>query len=116
MNTKYYDGTKLLSMLDINGRKPEIFICTTNRTGGKTTYFSRLMVNRFLDRGEKFAILYRFNYELDDCADKFFKDIGKLFLLEILTVGLGILGVSLIGMYVGTFLSNMVLIVQFLLS
>ena len=79
MNTKYYDGTKLLSMLDINGRKPEIFICTTNRTGGKTTYFSRLMVNRFLDRGEKFAILYRFNYELDDCADKFFKDIGKLF-------------------------------------
>jgi len=66
-------------MLDINGRKPEIFICTTNRTGGKTTYFSRLMVNRFLDRGEKFAILYRFNYELDDCADKFFKDIGKLF-------------------------------------
>ena len=79
MSTKYYDGTKLLSMLDINGRKPEIFICTTNRTGGKTTYFSRLMVNRFLDRGEKFAILYRFNYELDDCADKFFKDIGKLF-------------------------------------
>lgn len=79
MNTKYYDGTKLLSMLDINGRKPEIFICTTNRTGGKTTYFSRLLVNRFLDRGEKFAILYRFNYELDDCADKFFKDIGKLF-------------------------------------
>ena len=76
---EYYDGTKLLSMLDINGRKPEIFICTTNRTGGKTTYFSRLMVNRFLDRGEKFAILYRFNYELDDCADKFFKDIGKLF-------------------------------------
>jgi hypothetical protein len=79
MNTKYYDGTKLLSMLDINGRKPEIFMCTTNRTGGKTTYFSRLMVNRFLDKGEKFAILYRYNYELDECADKFFKDVGKLF-------------------------------------
>ena len=79
MNTKYYDGTKLLSMLDINGRKPEIYMCTTNRTGGKTTYFSRLMVNRFLDKGEKFALLYRYNYELDDCADKFFKDIGNLF-------------------------------------
>ena len=79
MNTKYYDGTKLLSMLDINGRKPEIFMCTTNRTGGKTTYFSRLMVNRFLDKGEKFAILYRYNYELDECADKFFKDVGRLF-------------------------------------
>lgn len=79
MNTQYYDGTKLLSMLDINGKKPEIYICTTNRTGGKTTYFGRLLVNRFLDKGEKFALLYRYNYELDDCADKFFKDIGNLF-------------------------------------
>lgn len=79
MNTKYYDGTKLLSMLDINGKKPEIYICTTNRTGGKTTYFGRLCVNRFLDKGEKFGLLYRFNYELDNCADKFFKDIGNLF-------------------------------------
>ena len=79
MGEKYYNGTKLLSMLDINGNKPEIYMCTTNRTGGKTTYFSRLLVNRFLDKGEKFALIYRFNYELDDCADKFFKDIGKLF-------------------------------------
>lgn len=37
---KYYDGTKLLSMLDINGNKPEIYMCTTNRTGGKTTYLA----------------------------------------------------------------------------
>lgn len=75
----YYDGTKLLSMLDINGHKPEIYICTTNRSGGKTTYFNRLAVNRFKDKGEKFGIIYRFNYELDDCADKFFKDISTLF-------------------------------------
>lgn len=75
----YYDGTKLLSMLDINGRKPEIYMCTTNRTGGKTTYFARLLVNRFLDRNEKFCLIYRYNYELDDCAQKFFKDINGLF-------------------------------------
>lgn len=75
----YYDGTKLLSLMDINGKKPEIYICTTNRSGGKTVYFSRLCVNRWRDKGEKFAILYRFNYELDECADKFFKDIGGLF-------------------------------------
>lgn len=79
MESKYYDGTKLLSMLDLNGNKPEIYMCTTNRTGGKTTYFNRLCVNRFNDKGEKFAILYRYNYELDDCADKFYKDIGSLF-------------------------------------
>lgn len=76
---EYYDGTKLLSLKDINGKTPEIFLCTTNRTGGKTTYFSRLCVNRFLDKKDKFGILYRFNYELDDCADKFFKDIRNLF-------------------------------------
>lgn len=75
----YYDGTKLLSMLDINGRKPEIYMCTTNRTGGKTTYFARLLVNRFLDKNEKFCLIYRYNYELDDCAQKFFKDINGLF-------------------------------------
>lgn len=76
---KYYDGTKLLSMLDLKGKKPEIYMCTTNRTGGKTTYFGRLCVNRFLDKGEKFGLIYRYNYELDDVADKFFKDLKGLF-------------------------------------
>ena len=76
---KYYDGTKLLSMPDLNGNKPEIYMCTTNRTGGKTTYFGRLCINRFLDKGEKFGLLYRYNYELDDIVDKFYKDLGSLF-------------------------------------
>ena len=76
---KYYDGTKLLSMLDLNGNKPEIYMCTTNRTGGKTTYFARLCVNRFFDKKEKFCLVYRYNYELDDCAEKFYKDISGLF-------------------------------------
>lgn len=76
---KYYDGTKLLSMLDINGNKPEIYMCTTNRTSGKTTYFGRLCINRFLDKGEKFGLIYRYNYELDDVVDKFYKDLGSLF-------------------------------------
>ena len=76
---EYYDGAKLLSMKDINGDTPEIYMCTTNRTGGKTTYFTRLCINRFLDKGEKFAILYRYKYEMDDCANKIFKDVGQLF-------------------------------------
>lgn len=75
----YYDGVKLLSLKDLDGREPEIYIVTTNRTGGKTTYFGRLCVNKFLDNGGKFALLYRYNYELDDCADKFFKDLSTLF-------------------------------------
>lgn len=79
MQNVFYDGTKLLSLTDLNGDKPEIYICTTNRSAGKTTYFSKLFVKRFLNNREKFGLIYRFNYELDDCADKFFKDIGRLF-------------------------------------
>lgn len=79
MENKYYDGTKLLSLKDINGNTPEIYMVTTNRTGGKTTYFGRLMCNRFFEKKEKFALIYRYNYELDDCADKFYKDLANLF-------------------------------------
>lgn len=79
LKNQYYDGTKLLSMTDINGNKPELLLCTTNRTGGKTTYFGRLVVNRFKKHGKKFGLIYRYNYELDDCADKFFKDLSTLF-------------------------------------
>lgn len=79
MSDKYYNGAKLLSMKDISGNKPEIYICTTNRTGGKTTYFGRLLVNNFIKNKEKFGLIYRYNYELDNVADKFFTDIGSLF-------------------------------------
>ena len=76
---KYYDGTKLLSLQDINGDRPEIYICTSNRSAGKTTYFNRYVLNRFIKYKEKFVLLYRYKYELDNCADKFFKEIGLLF-------------------------------------
>jgi hypothetical protein len=76
---EYYDGTKLLSLLDLNKRKPEIYMATTNKTGGKTTYFSRLLVNRFIKQKAKFMLIYRFSYELADCASKFFDDIQRLF-------------------------------------
>lgn len=75
----YYDGTKLLSLTDLDGKQPEILIVTTNRTAGKTSYFGRLCVNKFKKGQGKFALLYRYNYELDDCADKFFKDLSTLF-------------------------------------
>ena len=78
----YYDGTKLLSLKDINGNEPEIYMVTTNRTGGKTTYFNRLCVNAFLNGKGKFITLYRYNYELDGCAEKFFKNINQLFFPE----------------------------------
>ena len=76
---EFYDGTKLLSMLDIDGQKPELYICSSNRSAGKTTFFNRLFVKKFIEKGEKFLLLYRYKYEIDDCADKFFNDIKRLF-------------------------------------
>ena len=78
----YYDGTKLLSLMDINGNKPEIYICTSNRTAGKTTWFNRYVHNRWHKTGEKYMLIYRYKYELEDVADKFFKDIQGLFFPE----------------------------------
>ncbi len=79
MQNKFYDGTKLLSLMDIDGEKPEIIICTSNRSAGKTTWFNRYFVKRYKEHGEKFMLIYRYKYEIEDCAEKFFKDIRGLF-------------------------------------
>lgn len=78
----FYDGAKLLSLKDIDGNTPEIYMCTSNRNGGKTTYFSRYLVNRFLKYNEKFMLIYRYGYELSDIHEKFFKEIQRLFFTE----------------------------------
>ena len=75
----YYDGTRLLSMTDLNGQQPELYLTTGNRSIGKTTWFNRYAVKRFKEKHKKFCLIYRWNYELSDCADKFFKDIQRLF-------------------------------------
>lgn len=80
MDNKFYDGTKLLSLKDNSGNQPEIYICESNRSAGKTTFFNRLAFNRFLSgKIRKVCFLYRFSYELSDCADKIFKEIKTLF-------------------------------------
>lgn len=76
---KYYNGQKLLSMKDLNGQTPEIFICTANRTAGKSTWFNQKLVNDFKKKGDKFALIYRYQGDLEACAESFFKDIGVLF-------------------------------------
>lgn len=78
-DTKFYDGTKLLSMKDINGNQPEIYLVTSNRNAGKTTYFNRYVFNRWVKHKEKFMILVRFSYEMSGIEDRFFKDIRGLF-------------------------------------
>ena len=78
-DSEFYDGTKLLSLMDINGNKPEIYMIESNRNDGKTTYYNRYAFNRFCKKKEKFLILVRFSYELNGIEDRFFKDIRELF-------------------------------------
>lgn len=80
---KFYDGTKILSLKDINGNDPEIYIITSNRSAGKTTFFSRYLVKRYLEHKEKFMIVYRWKREVSKtAAEKFFSDIKGLFFPE----------------------------------
>lgn len=79
---EYYSAKKLLSQKDLYGRVPEIYITQSNRSAGKTTEFSRILVKDFKENGKKFGILYRYDYELEDCAEKFFKDVKEIFYPE----------------------------------
>ena len=78
----FYDGAKLLSMKDLSGNTPEIFLSVGNRSIGKTTWFNRYAVKRYKEKHRKFCLVFRWNYELTECADKFFKDIQRLFFRE----------------------------------
>lgn len=75
----FYNGKKLLNTLDLDGLKPEIFMATGNRSSGKTTFFNKMMVDDFLQKGEQFCLLYRFSYELQNVHSAFFDDIRGLF-------------------------------------
>ena len=79
MKKQFYDINKLLNMKDINKNTPEIFIVVSNRSSGKTTQINKYAVNNFIKHKKKFVLLYRFTYELESCAQNFFKDIQKLF-------------------------------------
>ena len=79
MENIFYDGTKLLSLKDINGNKPEIIMVTGTRTAGKTTYFRRLVVNKYMKKKQKFIVLVRWAYQVKNVEESFFKDIRELF-------------------------------------
>lgn len=78
----YYDGTRLLSQKDLNGNTPEIFLVCSNRSDGKTTWFNRYLVKKYLGGYGKFMLIYRYEAEMDNVANAFFGEIGKLFYPE----------------------------------
>lgn len=77
--SNFYNGNKLLSLKDLNGKAPEIFMCCGNRTAGKTFFFKRWMLRRFVKHGEKFVVFVRFIDDISNAVEGFFSDIGPLF-------------------------------------
>lgn len=78
-NEKYYDGNKLLNMLDINKNKPEILISNTNRSAGKTTYYTHFMIKRFFKKKEMFGFIVRNKNEIYDYWQGAFSSVEKLY-------------------------------------
>lgn len=79
----FYSGYKLLSMVDRTKKRPEIYISTTNRSAGKTTFFNGYCLHNYLKKGKKFLLLYRHKYELSSCVDGYFHDIQVLFFRDL---------------------------------
>lgn len=79
---EYYDGTALTQKMDINGRKPEIYMVSGNKTGGKTTWFNKYMVERFKKKKEQFMIVNRWRHENNGIDQTIFSDIQDIFFPE----------------------------------
>lgn len=73
--SKYYDGTTLLSKLDLDGEKPEILICCGNRTAGKSYFWKRYLISTFVRAGKLIMPLVRYVDEVEDYMDGFMEDI-----------------------------------------
>lgn len=76
--SKFYDGSALLSQKDSEGKTPEIYMSITNRSGGKTFFFSRYLLRRYLATGEPFGILVRYNVDIDMRAHSFAADVMRI--------------------------------------
>ena len=75
---KFYNPDKILSLKDLDGEEPSIYLITTNRSAGKTTAFLKKALEDFNTEGKKFCLIYRYSYELTS-ANEIFKDVLFLF-------------------------------------
>lgn len=72
---KYWSGDRLLSMLDINGKKPEIYIADGVCTAGKTYYFKTHLIENWRKYKKQFFIIKRRKKDLYNVTDAFFEDL-----------------------------------------
>lgn len=66
---EHYDCSKLINSLDAEGEKPCFYIvCSRYRGPGKTFQFSKLMIEHFLETGERFILFTRNKGDLGSVA------------------------------------------------
>lgn len=77
---QFYSGDKLLSTLDCNGERAELFIvCSRVRGPGKTFYFTKKLLDDFMaDKKSKFVLFCRSKLELGGVADGMFKSMMSI--------------------------------------
>lgn len=68
---QYYDSEKLLSIKDLDGLEPAIYMITSNRCAGKTTHFLLKAIETFKNTKRKTALIYRHQYELSSACSIF---------------------------------------------
>ena len=80
----FYHADALLNKRDLDGEVPEIFCVCGNRSGGKTTDFSRKIIDRWLSKEyREVVILKRFVNEIPGTKDAFFnKELLEHFYTE----------------------------------
>lgn len=76
--SKYYSADKLLSMKDLDGLEPSLYMVTSNRCAGKTTHFLLKSIDTFKTTKRKTALIYRHQYELSS-ASSIYKSALKLY-------------------------------------
>lgn len=76
--SKYYTADKILSLKDLEGFEPSIYLITTNRSAGKTTHFLIRSLKLFRKEKKKFCLIYRHKYELSS-ANLIFTDVLKMY-------------------------------------
>ena len=70
----YYTLDKIKKIKDLDGKKPSMFLISSNRSAGKTTAVLNEFIKCFLEDESQFAIIYRNQYEMSD-AHNIFADI-----------------------------------------
>lgn len=78
----FYSGQRVLSTRDLDGLTPELFLVTSNKSAGKTTYFANKLIADFLNEGKQFVVYYRFMNEIYDGGIKFYNDVSRMFFPE----------------------------------